>query len=191
IGIENTGKFINVDERMRVAKGVWAMGDVTGKALLTSVADYQSAIIAADILGREHPPASYHAIPRVIFTDPEVGAVGMTESEARAAGLEVMVILKEVAFSIRGFLHGAEKGIIKLVANRKSGILVGATVVGPHAGEVLGFLSLAVHARIPIPELQSMIYGFPTFYGGIGEAIGAYARGVTTVFDPSYDIPEL
>ncbi len=189
--IDSKSKFIDVDERMRVTNGVWAMGDVTGKALLTSVADYQSAIIAADILGREHPPASYHAVPRVIFTDPEVGAVGITESEARAADLDITVIIKEIAFSIRGFLHGSEKGLLKLVVDRQAGILVGATVVGPHAGEVLGMLSLAVHARIPISELQSMIYGFPTFCGSIGEAIGAYARGVTTVFDPSYDMPEL
>jgi pyruvate/2-oxoglutarate dehydrogenase complex dihydrolipoamide dehydrogenase (E3) component len=72
-GLDSTAKFIEVDERMRAADGIWAMGDVTGKAMLTHVALYQSAIIAADILGKEHPPAEYHSIPRVTFTDPEVG----------------------------------------------------------------------------------------------------------------------
>ena len=190
VGLDSKAKFIDVDKRMRAAEGIWAMGDVTGKALLTSVADYQSAIIAADILGREHPPAQYHAIPRVIFTDPEVGAVGMTEATARDAGISVSVVLKQVPSTIRGWLHSSEQGIIKLIIDRDADILVGATAVGPHAGEMLGMLSLAVHARVPMEELRNMIYGFPTFCGGIGEAIGAYARGVTTVFDPTYSVSE-
>lgn len=77
-------------------------------------------------------------------------------------------------------------GIIKLVVDRKTGVPVGATVAGPHGGDVLGLLSLAVHARIPLAELRSMIYAFPTFHGAIGEAIGAYGRGLATVIDPSY-----
>jgi hypothetical protein len=77
-------------------------------------------------------------------------------------------------------------GIIKLIAHRQSGLLVGATAVGPHGGEMLGLLSLAVHAHVPLDELRSMIYAFPTFYGGIGEAVGAYGRGLATVLDPAY-----
>jgi pyruvate/2-oxoglutarate dehydrogenase complex dihydrolipoamide dehydrogenase (E3) component len=75
-GLNSTAKIIQVDERMRAADGIWAMGDVTGKGMFTHVALYQSAIIAADILGEHHPPARYDAVRRAIFTDPEVGAVG-------------------------------------------------------------------------------------------------------------------
>jgi len=70
--------------------------------------------------------------------------------------------------------------------DRHTGFLVGATVAGPRGGELLGLLSLAVHAQVPVAELRSMIYAFPTFYGGIGEAVGAYARGLSTVLDPEY-----
>jgi pyruvate/2-oxoglutarate dehydrogenase complex dihydrolipoamide dehydrogenase (E3) component len=185
-GLDATARFIQVDERMRAADGIWAMGDVTGKAMFTHVALHQSAIIAAGILGEDHPPARYDAVPRVTFTDPEVGAVGMTEADARAAGLDVVVAVKQLPATFRGWLHASGGGIIKLIAERKSGVLVGATAAGPHGGEMLGLLSLAVHARLALAELRSMIYAFPTFYGGIGEAVGAYGRGLATVLDPAY-----
>jgi pyruvate/2-oxoglutarate dehydrogenase complex dihydrolipoamide dehydrogenase (E3) component len=185
-GLDGAAQFILVDERMRAADGIWAMGDVTGKAMFTHVALYQSAIIAADILGESHPPARYDALPRVTFTDPEVGSVGMSEASARAAGLDVVVAVKQLPATFRGWLHASGGGIIKLIADRDSGVLVGATTVGPHGGEMLGLLSRAVHARLTLTDLRSMIYAFPTFYGAIGEAVGAYGRGLATVLDPGY-----
>ncbi|MDX1615227.1 MAG: NAD(P)/FAD-dependent oxidoreductase [Candidatus Promineifilaceae bacterium] len=187
VGLDPQARFIEVDDRLRAAEGIWAMGDVTAKAMFTHVALYQSAIVAAQLLGREHPPARYAAVPRATFTDPEVGAVGLTEAEARAAGRDVVVIVKELGATFRGWLHRAGPGVIKLVAERDSTALIGATAVGPRAGEVLGLLSLAVHQAVPLSDLRSMIYAFPTFFGGVGEAIGAYGRGLSTVIDPPYE----
>jgi len=187
VGLDGAAGHIAVDERMNAADGLYAMGDVTGVAMFTHVALYQSAIVAADILGEEHPPASYHAVPRVTFTDPEVGAVGMMEAQARAAGIEVAVVVKQLPVTFRGWLHGSGNGMIKFVVNRQSGVLVGASVAGARGGEMLGLLALAVHARIPMAELQSMIYPFPSFYGTIGEAIGAYGRGLASVMEPTYE----
>ena len=186
VGLDGTARFIQVDERMRAADGIWAMGDVTGKAMFTHVALHQSAIVAADILGLDHPAARYDAVPRVTFTDPEVGAVGMSEAGARATGLDVVVVVKQLPATFRGWLHVSGGGIIKLIADRTTGVLVGATAAGPQGGEMLGLLNLAVHARVSLAELRSMIYAFPTFYGGIGEAVGAYGRGLATVIDPAY-----
>jgi pyruvate/2-oxoglutarate dehydrogenase complex dihydrolipoamide dehydrogenase (E3) component len=98
----------------------------------------------------------------------------------------VVVAVKQVPATFRGWLHASGGGVIKLVADRETGVLVGATAAGPHGGEMLGLLSLAVHARLPLAALRSMIYAFPTFYGGIGEALGAYGRGLSTVIDPGY-----
>jgi pyruvate/2-oxoglutarate dehydrogenase complex dihydrolipoamide dehydrogenase (E3) component len=124
-------------------------------------------------------------MPRVTFTDPEIGAVGLTEAAARDAGIDVAVVIKRVPATFRGWIHGsAGQGVIKLVAERSSGILIGATSAGPHGGEVLGALALAVHARLPLATLRNMIFPYPTFYGGIGEAIGAYGRGIMPIFDP-------
>ena len=110
----------------------------------------------------------------------------MTEADALAAGRDVVVVVKQLPATIRAWLHTSGPGIIKVIVDRKTGVLIGATAVGPHGGEMLGLLSLAVHAHVPLAELRSMIYAFPTFYGGIGEALGAYGRGVSTVFDPAY-----
>jgi pyruvate/2-oxoglutarate dehydrogenase complex dihydrolipoamide dehydrogenase (E3) component len=186
-GLDPSAPFLEVDERMRVADGIWAMGDVTAKGMFSHVALYQSALVAAEILGEERSPARYDAVPRATFTDPEVASVGLTESEARAQGIPVVAVTKQLGATFRGWLHGGSGGVMKLVADRESGHLVGATAAGPHGGEMLGFLSLAVHSKIPLRELQHMIYAFPTFYGSIGEMIGAYGRGLSTVMDPGYE----
>lgn len=178
-------RSLPVDERMRVADGIWAMGDVTAKGMFTHVALYQSAVVAADILGEDRPAARYDAVPRAVFTDPEVGSVGMTAADAHAAGLDVVVALKQLPATFRGWLH-AGGGVIKLLADRRTGALVGASAVGPHGAEMLGLLSLAVHSRLQMSDLQSMIYAFPKFYGAIGEAVGAYGCGLATVLDPAY-----
>jgi pyruvate/2-oxoglutarate dehydrogenase complex dihydrolipoamide dehydrogenase (E3) component len=177
--------FVEVDGRCRAGDGVWAIGDVTGKGMFTHVALYQAGIAVTDLLGHDPQPADYRAVPRVTFTDPEVASVGMREDEARAAGLDVDVVIKQVGATFRGWLHRVgNDGIVKLVVDRGSRTLVGATAVGPNGGEVLGMLSTAVHARIPVDDLLDMIYPFPTFTGGVGEALGAYGRGLVTVLDP-------
>ena len=95
-------------------------------------------------------PADYRAVPRVTFTDPEIGSVGLTEREARQQGFEVRVGIAEVPASTRGWIHKAgNQGFIKLVEDADRGVLVGATSVGPWGGEVLGLLTLAVHAEVP------------------------------------------
>lgn len=177
--------FVQVDGLMRAGERLWAIGDVTGKGLLTQVAEYQGMLAVEDILGGNPRPADYAAIPRATFTDPEVGSVGLTEAEARAAGHDVTVTVKDVRATFRGWVNASPlSGVIKLVADESQDRLLGATVAGPRATEVLGFLALAVQERTPLRNMVHTIYAFPTFYGGIGEAIGAYGRGITRVLDP-------
>ena len=112
-------------------------------------------------------------MPRVTFTDPEVGSVGVTEQEARDAGINVSVANQNVAWTARGWLHGTgNEGLIKLVVDSDRQVLVGATSVGPAGGEVLSMLTLAVHAETPIDVLKSMIYAYPTFHRGVEDALG-------------------
>ena len=186
IGLDGDARALAVDERMRAAEGLWAMGDVTAKGMFTHVALYQSAIIAADILNESIPAARYDAVPRAVFSDPEVASAGVTEADARSAGLDVEAITKQLPSTFRGWLHSNGDGVIKLIVDRSSGRLVGATAVGPSGAETIGMLSLAIHSRVPVSDLQSMIYAFPTFYGAVGEAVGAYGRGLATVLDPAY-----
>ena len=187
VGVDIAVDHVPIDGRCRVAEGVWAMGDVTGTAMFTHVALHHAGIVAEDILGLEPTAVVDRPPPRATFTDPEVGAVGLTEAAAREQGVAVEVVVKQVPATFRGWLHGpGNAGVVKLVADRDDRVLVGATAVGPAAAETLGMLNLAVHARVPLDTLRHMIYAFPTFHGGIGEMIGAYARGLVTVIDPEF-----
>ncbi|MBA3399965.1 MAG: NAD(P)/FAD-dependent oxidoreductase [Acidimicrobiia bacterium] len=177
LGIDvNSARALPVDEHLRVIDGVWAVGDVTGHGAFTHIAMYQSKIATADILGEPHTPAEYTAVPRVTFTDPEVGSVGLTVQAARDAGIDVAIGRAEVPSTARGWLHKTgNEGFIQLVADRQRGVLVGATSIGPSGGEVLGLLTLAVHARTPIEQLRTMIYAYPTFHRGIEDALRGLA----------------
>ena len=177
IGLDEHARAIEVDGHLRVCEGVWAIGDVTGVGAFTHVSMYQAAIAVADILGRPGPGADYRALPRVTFTDPEIGSVGMSEEHARTVGINVAVGTSDVAKSARGWIHkvGAA-GLIKLVADADRGVLVGATSVGPTGGEVLSMLTLAVHAEVPIDRLATMIYAYPTFHRSVEDALRALAK---------------
>ena len=174
IGLDPSARFLATDDRMRAGDGVWGVGDVTGNGAFTHMAMYEADVAVRDILGQGGPGADYRARPRVTFTDPEIGAVGLTEKQARDAGIDVQVGFVEGPAVSRGFIHGpGNDGFIKVVADGARGVLVGATSVGPAGGEVLGALSLAVHAEIPVSTLQSTIWAYPTFHRGIGDAVKA------------------
>lgn len=118
------------------------------------------------------PRADYRALPRVTFTDPEVGAVGLTESQARERGVNVQVGLARLPSSARGWIHKAgNEGFVKLVADADQGVLIGATSVGPAGGEVLSGLAVAVHAAVPLARLRQMIYAYPTFHRAVEDAL--------------------
>ncbi len=172
VGLDDGGRSVPVDDHMRVADGLWAVGDITGHGPFTHVATYQAGIAVADITGKEPRAAEYAAENWVTFTDPEVGRVGMTEQEARDAGLVVRVGRTDVPSTSRGYVHGpGNDGFLKLVADGERDVLVGATSVGPRGGEVLSMLTLAVHAQVPLERLRSMIYAFPTFHRGVLAAV--------------------
>jgi pyruvate/2-oxoglutarate dehydrogenase complex dihydrolipoamide dehydrogenase (E3) component len=159
-----TRRGIQVDDFCRAAPGLWAVGDVTGMALFTHVAKYQARIAADDILGRRHP-AAYMAVPRVVFSDPEVGSTGLTTAQAHERGLDVVRAVVDLYEAIaRPVTYGKDiGGRLGLVADRKRGVLVGAWAVGPEAGEWIHLAVLAIRAATPIPVLRDVIEQFPTF----------------------------
>jgi pyruvate/2-oxoglutarate dehydrogenase complex dihydrolipoamide dehydrogenase (E3) component len=163
-----------VDDHLRVegVEHLWAIGDVTGKGAFTHVSMYQADIVVRDIQGEEVVPADYRAVPRVTFTDPEIGSVGLSERDARSRGLQVQVGTALVPSSARGWIHkSGNLGFVKLIEDRKRGVLVGATSAGPSGGEVLSMLTLAVHAEIPVATLRHMIYAYPTFHRTVEDAL--------------------
>lgn len=172
VGLDAGARALEVDGQMRAADGIWSVGDVTGHGAFTHMATYQADIATRDILGTPGPPADYRALPRVTFTDPEVGSVGLSEAAAREVGVNVAIGVAQVPSSARGWIHKAgNEGLIKLIADADRGILVGATSAGPTGGEVLSALAVAVHAQVPVETLRHMIYAYPTFHRGIEDAL--------------------
>ncbi|WP_435829047.1 dihydrolipoyl dehydrogenase family protein [Saccharopolyspora shandongensis] len=172
VGLDEQARTVPVDGRMRAADGVWAIGDITGHGAFTHTSVYQARIAAADILGQGTEVADYRAMPSVIFTDPEVATVGLTESRARDAGIRVRTAITQIPASTRGWIHKAgNEGFIKLVADADRGVLVGATVVAPAGGEIVGALAVAVHAEVPVQRLREMIFAYPTFHRAIEAAL--------------------
>jgi pyruvate/2-oxoglutarate dehydrogenase complex dihydrolipoamide dehydrogenase (E3) component len=172
LGLEGEPGPLPVDSRLRVTDGVWALGDVVGQGAFTHVATYHADIVVRDLLGRDGPPADHHALPRVAFTDPEIGAVGLTEAQARERGVRVAIGVAQVPATARGWLHKAgNHGVIKLVADADRDVLLGAVSASPAGGEVLGALAVAVHAEVPLTTLESMIWAYPTFHRGIQDAL--------------------
>jgi pyruvate/2-oxoglutarate dehydrogenase complex dihydrolipoamide dehydrogenase (E3) component len=172
VGLDPGAATVEVDGHLRAGDRLWAIGDITGRGAFTHVSRYQAAGAVADILGRDGPEADYRAVSRVVFTDPELGAVGLTERQARAAGLNVRVGRAEIERSARGWLHGpGTTGIVKVVEDADRGVLVGGTVVAPYGGEVLGLLVTAVHGEVPVARLRTMHYAYPTFHRTIEAAL--------------------
>jgi len=167
LGLEQLGVAvrphgIDVDERLRAADGVWAIGDVTGIALFTHVGKYQARVAAADIAGRE-VRADYRAIPAGIFTDPEVGTVGRTEGDDLVSSRWELTAVPRLST----YERPKRNGFVRLFADPVDRVLVGAVAVGPQAAEWLGQLTLAVRSATPLDVLLDTIQPYPTFSEGI------------------------
>jgi pyruvate/2-oxoglutarate dehydrogenase complex dihydrolipoamide dehydrogenase (E3) component len=156
VGVEPTHEGVPVDERMRVADGLWAIGDVTGIWPLTYMGKYQGRVAAANILGRDRT-ANYDAVPRVVFTDPQAAAVGDPEGAVSAT-----VPLAEVPrLSTYTRAYAESPGFMTLVSDGER--LTGAYALGPDAGEWLQQATVAIRGRVPLSVLFDVIQPFPTF----------------------------
>jgi pyruvate/2-oxoglutarate dehydrogenase complex dihydrolipoamide dehydrogenase (E3) component len=176
VDLDPAARSLTVDDHMRVADGIYSIGDITGHGQFTHVAVWQSRVLTAHLLDREDVFGGYHGLAWVTFTDPEVGRVGKTEEQARADGLRVRVGVQQIAYNSRGWIHGpGNDGFVKLVEDADRGVLVGATVVSPYGGELLGMLTVAVHAEVATRTLATMHYAFPTLHRAVLEAVRALA----------------
>jgi len=164
-GVTLTGRGgIAVDDRCRAGAGLWALGDVTGVALFTHVAMYQGRIAASNILGRDRA-ARYEGIPRVVFADPEIAAVGLTAAQAAARGVSTATAEVTLAdATARPWTYERDpRGTLGLLADRDRRVLAGAWAVAPLASEWIHQAALAIRAQIPISVLLDQVAQFPTY----------------------------
>jgi pyruvate/2-oxoglutarate dehydrogenase complex dihydrolipoamide dehydrogenase (E3) component len=167
--------WLKVDPATLEARAdVYGAGDITGLGGFTHLAYYHGQIIARRLRG-EDARADHTAVPRVTFTDPEVASVGLSEAAARERGMDVIVAGADPAETARGYIHDFHGGALKLVGDRERGVLVGATLVTPRAGEILGELLLAVKVATPLRDLADVIHPFPAFNRVLGAVLGDLA----------------
>jgi pyruvate/2-oxoglutarate dehydrogenase complex dihydrolipoamide dehydrogenase (E3) component len=179
VGIAQTERgWLKVDPATLEARpGVFGAGDVTGLGGFTHLAYYHGQVVARRLRGMD-TRADHTAVPRVTFTDPEIASVGLSEAAAREKGIEVVVASTDPAETARGYIHDFHRGALKLVGDRTRRLLIGATLVTPRAGEILGELVLAIKLGTPLPTLADVIHPFPAFNRVLGASLAELAAKV-------------
>jgi len=177
LGIETTKAGIAVDEHLRTSvSGIWAAGDVNAVAQLTPVAQYQARIAVEDMFSRNGaaPAADYDYLPTAIFTDPELGSVGLTEEQAREQGHDVETVRND---SVKRFSFiDAKHGLFKVVFDRGNRRVLGLHVVSRNAGDIVQGFALGLSLGATVEDLAGMHHVFPTF----GEGVKAAAERAVT-----------
>ncbi len=175
VGIEaREGEFLRVDERLRLADGVYAVGDVIGHEISTHLGHYEGEIAARAALG-DDVSADLGAAPRCVYTDPELAAVGLRVDQARAQGLDAVELTEDLAKSAKGYLSEAE-GHVTVVVDRAARTVVGAFIAGPGATEAIHEAVLAVKLRLPLAFLEDTIHAFPTTSRVFGTVVARASR---------------
>lgn len=170
VGVETTDSgHIRVDRVSRTTSyRIYAAGDCTGVLPLASVAAQQGRIAMWHALGDSLEPLDVDAVARAVFTSPEVASVGISETAALDAGIRVRSAMLPLARNPRAKMQGVRDGFVKIIASR-SGIIMGAVVVGPHASDLIFPLTMAVHKRVTVDELAGASTIYPSMTGTVTE----------------------
>jgi mercuric reductase len=171
VGIERTRAGISVDDQLRTSvDGVWAAGDVTGSFQFTPIAQYEARVAIENMFGGNGARADYDFLPTVIFTDPELAAVGLTEQEAESQGLDYEAAVHPIKYVQRASYTDTKHGLYKLVWERGSRRVLGIHVVSRNAGDVVQGFAVAMKMGATVDDLAGMHHAFPTFAEGIKAA---------------------
>jgi pyruvate/2-oxoglutarate dehydrogenase complex dihydrolipoamide dehydrogenase (E3) component len=170
-GVKTDHGFVVVDEFQRTsAPHIYAAGDVTGQMPLVSVASMQGRKIAHHALGLPVTPLDYDKVTEAIFTEPEIASVGLAEVDAAAAGRKVRTTKVPFTSNARSVLQGFTHGFVKVTSDPATGVVLGGTIVGHRASELIGTISLAVQARVTTQTLVETLLAHPTMIEAISDA---------------------
>ena len=173
-GVEYSKQGITVHERMRTtAPNIYAIGDAVGRLPLAHVASAEGIMVVETIAGNDVPEVEYNNIPRCVYCQPEVGAVGLTEKEAREAGHEVSIGEFRFLANGKALALGEREGLVKLIADAEHGEILGVHIVGPNATELIVECGVAMTLEATHRELGATVHPHPT----LSEAIMEAARG--------------
>lgn len=162
-GVEYTQKGISVDEHLQTtAKHIFAAGDVLGRYMFTHMGVYEGRIVANNLIQRGKVSPDYKAVPRVTFVSPEVASVGMTEADCLRRDLAINKGIAPLNIIGRSNVSDTRNGFAKVITDKK-GVLIGGTVVGPHAGEIIHELTLAIQHGMTAQSVANTLHAFPTW----------------------------
>ncbi|WP_018231211.1 dihydrolipoyl dehydrogenase family protein [Thioalkalivibrio thiocyanodenitrificans] len=175
-GVAHTRTGITVDARLRTSvKHIFACGDCCGPHPFTHMAEYQAGVVIGNAVFRLPRRVDYRVVPRVIYCDPELARIGLNETEARRQGLDVEILRFPFGQVDRAIAENETAGEARLVVRK--GRLLGATLLGPHAGELIHELALAMQAKIPVSRISATIHAYPTL-------AQIHRRAVNTLYGP-------
>jgi pyruvate/2-oxoglutarate dehydrogenase complex dihydrolipoamide dehydrogenase (E3) component len=170
-GVETDRGLIAVDDRQRTtADGIWAAGDCAVGPMFTPTAQYQAQVAIADMFGTGERRADYSVLPTAIFTDPELGGVGQTETEARKAGFDVDVVKHPLKAVTRAQYLGMKHGLYKVVFDRTTRRVLGVHVVSRGASDIVGSLAPALGLGVTVDDLAAVHHIYPSFSEGVKAA---------------------
>ena len=171
VGVEVTRGGVTVDEHQRTtAEGIWAAGDVAAGPLFTPTAQYQARVAVDDMFGNGDRRADYSLLPTAIFTDPELGGVGLTESEASDRGFDVGVVKHPLRFVTRAQYTGTKRGLYKIVYDRSDRRVLGVHVVSRGASDIVGSLAVALRLGATVDDLANVHHVYPSYSEGVKAA---------------------
>ena len=170
-GVETDSGFVLVDEFQRTSMPhIYAAGDVTGQMLLSSVASMQGRKIARHALGLPVQPLDYDKVTEAIFTEPEIASVGLAEVDAAAQGRKVRTTKVPFTSNARSVLQDFTRGFVKVTSDPATSVVLGGTIVGHRASELIGIVSLAVQARVTTQTLVETLLAHPSMIEAISDA---------------------
>ncbi|MBI4185699.1 FAD-dependent oxidoreductase [Candidatus Berkelbacteria bacterium] len=174
VGVETTDQGIVVDDELRTTvPHIWAAGDVIAAYRFTHAAHTMGVIVGHNLTQSTKRSIDFRVLPRVVFTHLELASVGQTEAELRNQNRSIVVGAASIGTLGRALTDGEPDGLVKLVADRQTGQILGASIAAPRAGEMIHELALAMHVRATVHDLASLIHAFPTYSEAIAVAAAA------------------
>jgi len=179
VDLDDKGQ-IKVDEQLRTsAPGIYACGDVATRNPFTHIAVYEAGIAVENALRQGNRAIDERVVPWAVYTEPPLAHVGMTEKEAREAGHEIVVAQIPLNEVERGLLVEQQAGLIKAIAERESGELLGVEIVSPRADDMIHEAALAIRKRLSVRDVADTIHAYPTFSQGIEQVAQELAKALT------------
>jgi len=180
VGLDLKRGAIQVDETMRTnVPGIWAAGDVTAKSMLAHTASRQAEVAVNNLFG-EGDRMRYHAIPGVIYTSPEVAAVGLSEAQAKAEGIPVQTATWNLAANGRFLAEHTGKGMLKVVIHAETKALLGVAAIGGSVSEMAFGWAAAIEAEFRVTELKQLVFPHPTVSESLRDAVFHMPSGSPT-----------